>query len=156
MTATEIIRYLRMNPALVREYWLDSIPDEDGGLPLQARARHVLSEYYRVEVGREALLTSDIVSFGRLMNDSHRSCAEDYGISTPELDRLAAILIDAGCLGARLTGAGFGGAVIGLAPVDRVDRVLAAVKNKYYDDFLGYTGDAPVFQATASPGACYL
>lgn len=156
MTPSEIIRYMGMNPGLVREYWLDSIPDEAGGIPLQARARHIFTEYYRVEEGRDALLASDVEAFGELMNASHRSCASDYALSTPELDRLVDILTAAGCYGARLTGAGFGGAVIGLAPTDRTGQVLEAVKNKYYDSYLGYTGQLPAFAVEPGPGARYL
>ena len=140
MTVSEIFIYLRMDPAIVREYWLDHIPVEPEGLPLQARARHVFSEYYRVEEARDALT----------------SCAKDYGISTPEMDDLAQILRDAGCLGARLTGAGFGGAVIGLVPSAREAQVEKAVKKKYYEERLGYSGEAPVFFARSSGGACYL
>lgn len=155
-TISEIFIYLRMDPAIVREYWLDHIPAEAEGLPLQARARHVLTEYYRVEEARDALLTGDLANFGRLMNESHKSCAVDYGISTPEMDDLARILRESGCLGARLTGAGFGGAVIGLVPTSRAKQVEMAVKKKYYGDRLGYTGEAPVFFARSSDGARYL
>lgn len=156
MTVAEIFIYLRMDPAIVREYWLDHIPVEPEGLPLQSRARHVFSEYYRVEEARDALIGGDLNTFGRLMNDSHASCATDYGISTPEMDDLAQILRAAGCLGARLTGAGFGGAVIGLVPAGREVQVEKAVRKKYYVDRLGYSGEAPVFFARSSGGACYL
>lgn len=155
-TIADIFIYLRMDPAIVREYWLDHIPVEAEGLPLQARARHVLTEYYRVEEARDALLTGDLVNFGRLMNESHTSCAVDYGISTPEMDDLARILREAGCLGARLTGAGFGGAVIGLVPTARASYVESAVKKKYYGERLGYSGEAPIFFARSSNGARYL
>jgi N-acetylgalactosamine kinase len=155
-TISELFIYLRMDPAIVREYWLDHIPVEPEGLPLQARARHVFTEYYRVEEARDALLSGDLATFGRLMNESHASCAEDYGISTPEMDDLAHILREAGCLGARLTGAGFGGAVIGLAPLARMAQVEKAVKEKYYCERLGFAGEAPIFFARSSDGARYL
>lgn len=156
MTPSELIRFLRMDPAIIREYWLDSIPHGAEGIPLQARARHVLTEYYRVEEARDALIAGDMGAFGRLMNESHQSCAEDYEISTPELDKLVGILLDSGCSGARLTGAGFGGAVIGLAPRTRAQAALEHVGRQYYRDFLGHEGDPPVFLAHASPGADYF
>lgn len=156
ITVAEIFIYLRMDPAIVREYWLDHIPTEAEGLPLQARARHVFSEYYRVEEARDALLAGNLATFGHLMNESHASCATDYGISTPEMDELAEILREAGCMGARLTGAGFGGAVIGLVSSARAAHVESVVKKKYYADRLGYAGEAPVFFARPSDGARYL
>lgn len=155
MSPSEIIRRLGMPPALVREYWLDSIPNTTGVLPLKARARHVLTEYYRVEEARDALLAADMHAFGRLMTASHHSCADDYGISTPELDRLVSILTAAGCLGARLTGAGFGGSVIGLAPAPRAGAVLDAVRREYYGALVPPEATSPAFIATPSSGAAY-
>lgn len=155
-SVADVFTYLRMDPKIVREYWLDQIPPEPEGLPLQARARHVVTEYYRVEEGRDALLAGDLGAFGRLMNASHESCARDYAISTPELDRLTEILREAGCLGARLTGAGFGGSVIGLVRRGKIARVESEVKTKYYATRPGYTGNAPLFVAEAGGGARYL
>lgn len=150
-----IIRFLGMPADLVREYWLDSIPAEPEGIPLQARARHVVTEYYRVEEARDALLAGDLKLFGRLMDGSHQSCRDDYGISTPELDALADALREAGCLGARLTGAGFGGAVIGLAPAKRAEAILEAVRERYYAPRLKRGEAAPAFVARASGAAGY-
>lgn len=156
MSPSAIIRYLGMDPAIVREYWLDSIPNTTGELPLQARARHVFGEYYRVEEARDALIAGDMKAFGRLMDASHESCAVDYAISTPELDTLAGLLRDAGCLGARLTGAGFGGAVIGLAPAGRATAVLEAVERAYYKARVAPGAAIPAFVARASQGAEYF
>ncbi len=151
----KIARRLNMPVAQVREYWLDSMPDEPEGLPLQARARHVFNEYYRVMEGRDALLAGDVTTFGRFMNASQQSCADDYGISTPELDALCAALRDAGCLGARLTGAGFGGAVVALAPAKEVDRVLREIKESYYRKVVKWEGAIPAFCTTAGAAARY-
>ncbi|MCF6285405.1 MAG: galactokinase [Candidatus Hydrogenedentes bacterium] len=156
LTPAEIAKLLNMPLAQVQEYWLHAIPCDNEGLPLQARMRHVFTEYYRVEEGRDALLGGDSTTFGRLMNASHESCASDYGISTPELDTLCAILNEAGSLGARLTGAGFGGAVVAFAPVTQVKSILDAVRERYYGDFLDHHGAASAFQAHPSDGACYL
>jgi galactokinase len=79
--------------------------------PLRRRARHVISENRRV---LEAL-AADASSFGRLMDASHRSLRDDYEVSTPELDELVERLREQpGVYGARLTGAGFGGACVAL------------------------------------------
>lgn len=87
-----------------------TLPD----IEMRARARHVVSENARVLAAVEALHSSDVVRFGALMNESHRSLAVDYEVSTPGLDRLAASAVAAGAHGARLTGAGFGGCIVAL------------------------------------------
>jgi galactokinase len=80
--------------------------------PLRQRARHVVRENLRV---LEAVRGVDAVRFGELMNDSHTSLRDDFEVSIPELDALVLALRAApGVYGARLTGAGFGGAVVAL------------------------------------------
>lgn len=81
------------------------------GAPVRAAPlRHAQSEQARVGAGCKALAAGDAVAFGALMDASHRSLAEDYGVSLPELDRLTARARGLpGVHGARLTGAGFGG-----------------------------------------------
>ncbi len=82
--------------------------------PLDRRARHVVGENRRVMAGVVALRSSDADSFGRLMSESHESLRDDYDVSTPELDRLVSLALRCGALGARLTGAGFGGCIVAL------------------------------------------
>jgi len=73
------------------------------------------------------------------MNESHESCNRDYGISTVELDMLSSIMRDAGALGARLTGAGFGGCAIALVRDADIDRVIASVNERYYGAYIPRT-----------------
>ena len=82
---------------------------------LRRRARHVSTECERVRAGAEFFRDGDVESFGTLMSESHRSLRDDFDVSTPTLDDLVDRLdaID-GVLGARLTGAGFGGCVVAL------------------------------------------
>ena len=82
--------------------------------PLDRRVRHVITENARVLAGVETLRAGDALTFGRLMVESHRSLVEDFEVSTPELDRLVDLAMEHGALGARLTGAGFGGSVVAL------------------------------------------
>jgi galactokinase len=89
----------------------DALPADVADEP---RARHVVSEIERVERFADALRAGDLETAGRLMVASHRSSRDDYGSSTPELDALVDELIAAGAHGARLTGGGFGGCVVGL------------------------------------------
>jgi galactokinase len=90
---------------------IDTLPG-----PLAGRARHVVTENARVLAGVRALRSQDMPAFGRLMNESHASLRDDYEVSTPELDRLAAAALEHGACGARLTGAGFGGCLLALCP----------------------------------------
>lgn len=91
---------------------VDAIPDP----VLRRRARHVRSESERVRRAAEALAAGDVEAVGALMVESHRSLREDAEVSTPELDRAVEDLCSLpGVLGARLTGAGFGGNVVALA-----------------------------------------
>lgn len=84
---------------------------EELPLPLRARARHVVTENARVLQAVEA----DAAGFGELMNASHRSLRDDYEVSHPQVDALvAALQALPEVFGARMTGAGFGGAVVAL------------------------------------------
>jgi galactokinase len=83
---------------------------------LQKRVRHVLTENRRVLDGVIAMLKDDIDTLGRLFLASHASMRDDYEVSTPDVDALVAIAADhPGIVGARMTGGGFGGAVVALA-----------------------------------------
>jgi len=106
-----------------------------GGLddPAWHRARHIIGDNRRTLEAAEALAADDLITTGRLMRESHRSQAEDFGITVPETDRLAALL-DAAIGnegGARQTGGGFGGAVAAVMRADRVDAVRGAVLDRY-------------------------
>jgi galactokinase len=83
---------------------------------LRRRARHVVSECARVRDTASALARDDLVGAGTLLSESHRSLADDFAVSTRRLDELVADLRSRpGVLGARMTGAGFGGCVVVLA-----------------------------------------
>ena len=62
---------------------------------------------------------------------AHESLRDDYVVSTRELDLLVRALVEAGALGARLTGAGFGGCVVGLASVDEAEAIVATAAARY-------------------------
>lgn len=81
--------------------------------PLDGRARHVVTENERVLVGAEMLEQGNVQGFGALMNASHASLRYDHAVSVPETDLLVDLAqAEDGCYGARLTGSGFGGAVV--------------------------------------------
>ncbi len=82
--------------------------------PLGGRVRHVVSENGRVEQTVTALSRGDWSSVGRLLDASHASLRDDYEVSTPAVEEAVGRLRDAGALGARIMGGGFGGHVLGL------------------------------------------
>jgi galactokinase len=86
--------------------------------PLAARAGHVISENRRVEEAVGALERHDFEELGRLLDASHRSLRNCYEVSVPAVEDAVERLRDAGALGARIVGGGFGGNVLGLLPPD--------------------------------------
>ncbi len=123
----------------------DATEDQVSDNPL---ARHVVTENERVRASADALRAGDVARFGDLMLASHGSLRDDFGVSTPELDLLVALGMDAGAYGARLTGAGFGGCVVALVPAgaDIAGPVTAGYRAR--------TGLEPqVFTVTAADGA---
>jgi galactokinase len=81
----------------------------------QKRARHVVTENKRVLGAVEALQKGDMRELGRLMQESHQSMRDDYEVSVPEIDILVEeSLREPGVFGARLTGGGFGGSIVGI------------------------------------------
>ena len=94
----------------------DALPAEVEHLPspLRERARHVITENERVEATVEALARGDLGQVGELLDASHRSLRDDYAISTPAVEAAVKRLKDAGAVGVRIVGGGFGGNVLGL------------------------------------------
>jgi galactokinase len=84
--------------------------------PLSARVRHVVTENQRVEQTVSALAEGDLERVGELLNESHASLRDCFEISTPAVERTVGRLREAGAIGARIIGGGFGGHVLGLLP----------------------------------------
>lgn len=101
--------------------------------PWADRARHVVDENTRVAAFADAVRAGDWAAAGLLMTASHRSLAELYEVSCPELDTVVDAALAAGALGARMTGGGFGGCAIALVPDDRVEAVLRSVSGTFAD-----------------------
>ncbi|MFV0416985.1 MAG: galactokinase [Chthoniobacterales bacterium] len=96
------------------------------------RARHVVGEVERVFAAKEAALAGDLKSMGSLMTQSHRSSIHNFENSTPELDMLVEIATaDAGVYGARLTGGGFGGAIVALAQREGAGATAKRIETAY-------------------------
>lgn len=111
---------------------LDKLEDRVSAAVLR-RARHVVTENARTLALREALVRHpDPDQVGRLMTESHLSLRDDYEVSTPALDAMATLAVSApGCIGVRLTGAGFGGACVALVQRDLAEPFCKAVGERY-------------------------
>lgn len=94
-------------------------------------ARHVVGENARVLVGVDALQRRDFAAFGALMWASHESLRTDFAVSTAALDAFVTIARQAGALGARLTGAGFGGCAIALIEGGKVRTLTESVTSAF-------------------------
>ncbi len=160
-TIAEAADMLGTTPEDIRGRWLGDLHEPPGGFPLRARARHQLTEYQRVEMARDAMLANDAQELGRLMNDSHSSCARDYQISCRELDYLVTTAREAGASGSRLSGAGFGGSTVNLVPAEILEDFCDAIDKGYYREYMALEktaedGAAPCFAVRAAPAADYL
>jgi len=98
---------------------------------VRARCRHVHSENTRVLATMEALSSLDMSRAGALMVEAHRSAATAYEISTPEIDALVDACLEAGAVGARITGAGWGGCVVALVASEQVEAFVSQVSLAY-------------------------
>ncbi|HUF83182.1 MAG TPA: galactokinase [Acidimicrobiia bacterium] len=99
----------------------------------EPRARHVVSENQRVIDTAAALRAGDVNAMGPLLLASHASLRDDFEVSTPELDLLVDLLVEGGAVGARLTGAGFGGCVVALVQRNHADDLAAKTVHRYRD-----------------------
>lgn len=111
------------------------------------RARHAVSENQRTLRAIKALKANDIISFGKLMNQSHISLRDDYEVTGLELDTLVeAAWSQEGVLGSRMTGAGFGGCTVSIVESDGIDAFIENV-GKIYKEKIGYAADFYVVEA---------
>ena len=118
---------------------------------VRRRARHVVGENDRVQRAITLVAKGDAARFGQLLNESHQSSRDNFENSTPELDLLVQLAQNtSGVLGARLTGAGFGGAVVALC--ERADAHTAA--RQLHGAYLNETGiDSDPFVCQIGAGA---
>ena len=105
---------------------------------LKKRALHVVTENERVKLAKDALQNGELKKFGGLMYASHQSLRDLYEVSGKELDTIVDFCKTySHCIGARMTGAGFGGCAIALVKKDQFDNFVAKLVS-YYKDRIGY------------------
>lgn len=120
---------------------------------IKRRATHVISENERVKTAVEMLRKGNLEVFGELMTKSHESLREDYEVTGFHLDTLVAEALKAdGCIGARMTGAGFGGCAIALVK----DTMIEEFKSKVSKEYEKNTGIKPDFYVSSIGEGVYL
>lgn len=119
---------------------------------IRDRAEHCVYEQDRVNKSVTAMRNGDLLAFGQLLNQSHQSLKELYEVTGIELDTLAKTAQKTqGCIGSRMTGAGFGGCTVSLVKKDMVNDFIKHV-TKEYTQKIGY---APTFYNTAIADGAY-
>jgi galactokinase len=127
-----------------RHAWVHALRDVDDALLAEVagtldpvdvkRASHVIAENRRPAALADAFAAGHLERAGRLMMHSHASLRDLYDVSSPELDALVDLAtVQPGCMGARLTGAGFGGCAIALVQAGSVDQVMSSVEAGYFE-----------------------
>jgi galactokinase len=106
------------------------------------RVRHVESENERVPAVVDALRRGDRAALGRLFREGHESLRDDLEVTTPELDRLVELAYAHGAVAARMTGGGFGGAIVALVERDRAKSLVTSVLTDYGAAGRGYVCEA--------------
>ncbi len=130
----------------LRDATMEQLVNGSGSMPALVfrRARHVISENDRCIRFKSALEAKDYPQLGSLMRASHESLRDDYEVTGPELDAMAEAAWEApGCVGARMTGAGFGGACVALVRSQETDAFIESTL-KDYDRVTGRGGAAMV------------
>lgn len=142
------------NLSSLRDVDLETLEDWRGALTEEGyrRCRHVVTEIARTQLAFTSLENGDLESFGGLMRASHESLKSDYEVSGAELDQLVQIAWDtSGVIGARMTGAGFGGCTVNLVEADAVDTLVRAVEEQYSQKS-EYTAEVYVCRAVDGAG----
>jgi galactokinase len=119
-----------------------------------ARCSHIITENSRVIEAKSALLQGDMVRFGELMSAAHVSMRDDFAASGAEVDLLVEIAMQQkGCLGARITGGGFGGCTVNVVRAEAAEEFVQAMQ-RTYKERTGITAEC--FVCEASDGAVAL
>ncbi len=108
--------------------WIQPLIQDD---TIYRRVRHVITEQDRTLKAKQAMESHDALAFAKLLDGSHQSLKEDYEVTGLHLDTLVEEAKKAGAIGARVTGAGFGGCAIALVPSEYLEQVMMQVSDAY-------------------------
>ncbi|WFD19509.1 galactokinase [Malassezia caprae] len=174
LTREELEQLTGLSSEAFHHEFLSQVPVHASHFYPHHRAFHVYSEAQRVlrfraicdtaskklQSGEACDVHGAYVRLGHVMNESHESLRNMYDCSCPELDLIVHIGRQAGALGSRLTGAGWGGSAVHLVPRDRLEDVKTAMRNMYYSMRIGYMTEnnlsEAMFVTDPTQGACYL
>ncbi len=151
--AVEILRESLPGIRALRDVNMEQLNTLEDRLPaeIRSRARHVVAEIERVRQACVCLAQDDAVGFGKLMAESHASLRDLFAVSLPELDELVESALNLeGCLGAKLSGAGFGGCTVNLVRSDCAQNFMESLKDSYSRKF---GREANVYLCQAGRGA---
>ena len=147
------LRKCRPEIALLRDATLADLEACQSSMPADEflRCRHIITENARVLQARQALQSGDMERFGVLMHQAHVSFRDDFASSCDEVDQLVEIARKLpGCIGARITGGGFGGCTVNLVHAGQAEAFRGEVRARY----LAATGiEAEIYLCNASDGA---
>ena len=137
----------------LRDVSRELLEERGASLPaeLHRRARHIVGENWRVQLGAEALEAGNLAAFGEAVNNTHESCRTLFENSCPEVDALVETAQEhPGVWGAKLTGGGWGGCAVILHTPEATESLCAALTDGYFARF----GKSPNLLPTlAGPGA---
>jgi galactokinase len=123
-----------LGKSLLRDATLSELDAQAAGMKplLYRRAKHVITENERVLQAVNAMRTNDHQLLGQLMQDSHKSLRDDFEVSNSALDEMVECALTApGCLGARMTGAGFGGCAVALVTAEKEGDFVNSIRECY-------------------------
>lgn len=149
---TAILRRHRPEIKKLRDATVEDLKKWGGEMPgnVLKRTRHIITENDRTVAAADALERGDLKTLGRLLYEAHASYRDDFEASCPEADVLVELASkQAGCIGARLTGGGFGGCTVNLVEAVRA-REFRENLRKGYKDATGI--DADIYLCRASAG----
>ncbi len=150
---TEVLHGMKPEIQALRDATLEDLERAKGQMPenVYKRCRHIISENTRTTAAAAALDAGNLKEFGRLLVAAHASYRDDFEASCPEADILVELALERPeCIGARLTGGGFGGCTLNLVRAEDADAFAVSLQRGYF----AKTGiDAEVYRCRASAGA---
>lgn len=150
---TEALHRLRPAITALRDATLDELEQVKSKIPdnVYKRCRHIISENTRTTAAAAALDAGNLIEFGRLLVEAHASYRDDFEASCLEADILVELALkDPACIGARLTGGGFGGCTLNLVREQDAEAFASRLRRGYREQ----TGiEAEVYLCRASDGA---
>lgn len=134
--AVETIRTIEPSVGSLRDVTIGQLESFERRMPEVTfrRARHVVTENHRVSEVVDALVEGDLDTLGRLFSESHESLRDDFEVSCEQIEQLVTLAASTnGVRAARLTGAGFGGCVVGLVDAAQAARAAASIVSSYQE-----------------------